>query len=393
MDHLKILKRSWDIMWRYRALWFFGIIIAIATAGGTSGGGGNTGFQFSPKNNGTSMQPFQFDPGTANSFEEGFREFGRIFSEGIPNAVGTTLAVIIIGFICVMVLLAIVFAILRYISQTALIRMVDEYEETEERRTIGQGFRLGWSRASWRIFLINLVIDIPTAIVFLLLFAISGSPLLLWFTRNNVAGILGTVAAVGLFFLVILVVILVSTSLRVLKQFFYRTCALENLGVFEAISAGYRIVRQNLKDTALMWLILLGIRIAYTIGTLIIGFILLFPALLFGGGIGLLFGGLGALFGEGALPWILGFVTGLPIFILVFVLPLTFLSGLKEVYINNAWTLAYREMKPLVEADLLPEERFEDKSLDEGVAQEEEDVQEEEEQGQTDVSSEEETGD
>jgi hypothetical protein len=388
MDHLKILKRSWNIMWRYRALWFFGIIIAIATAGRNAGNGGNSGIQFSPSYNQNTMHPFQFDPGTADGWEKGFQEFGRLFSQGIPNAVGTTLIVFVIAFICVMFLLAIGFAILRYISQTALIRMVDEYEETEERRTIGQGFRLGWSRASWRIFLINLVIDIPTAIVFLLLFAISGSPLLLWFTRNNVAGILGTVAAVGLFFVVILVVILVGTSLRVLKQFFYRACALENLGVFEAISAGVRIVRRNLKDTALMWLILLGIQIVYTIGIAIGAFILLFPALLFGGGIGLLFGGLGALFGEGALPWILGLVTGLPVFILVFVLPLTFLNGLKVVYINNAWTLTYREMKPLADADLLPEEA---QVKEETPAAEE--VQEEEVRDQTDDHSDEEPGD
>ena len=36
MDHATILKRAWNNVWRYRALWVFGIILALTTA---SGGG------------------------------------------------------------------------------------------------------------------------------------------------------------------------------------------------------------------------------------------------------------------------------------------------------------------------------------------------------------------
>mgnify|MGYP000659292038 CR=1 FL=1 len=44
MDYVKILKRAWETTWRYRALWVFGIILAITTAsGGSSGGGGKHG--------------------------------------------------------------------------------------------------------------------------------------------------------------------------------------------------------------------------------------------------------------------------------------------------------------------------------------------------------------
>ncbi len=44
MDYGKVLKRAWETTWRYRALWIFGIIIALTTAsgsGGSTGGGGN----------------------------------------------------------------------------------------------------------------------------------------------------------------------------------------------------------------------------------------------------------------------------------------------------------------------------------------------------------------
>ena len=39
MDHVKILKRALDTTWRYRALWIFGIILALTTGGGSGGGG------------------------------------------------------------------------------------------------------------------------------------------------------------------------------------------------------------------------------------------------------------------------------------------------------------------------------------------------------------------
>jgi hypothetical protein len=31
MDHIKVLKRAWEITWRYRVLWIFGIILASAS--------------------------------------------------------------------------------------------------------------------------------------------------------------------------------------------------------------------------------------------------------------------------------------------------------------------------------------------------------------------------
>ena len=46
MDPVKILKRAWHILWSYRALWVFGLILAL-TAAGSSGGSGNNGARYS----------------------------------------------------------------------------------------------------------------------------------------------------------------------------------------------------------------------------------------------------------------------------------------------------------------------------------------------------------
>ena len=45
MDHMKVLKRAWQILWSYKALWIFGIILALTTSSG-SNSGGNGGQHF-----------------------------------------------------------------------------------------------------------------------------------------------------------------------------------------------------------------------------------------------------------------------------------------------------------------------------------------------------------
>ena len=41
LDPVKILKRSWHILWSYRALWVFGLILALAAGGASSNGSNN----------------------------------------------------------------------------------------------------------------------------------------------------------------------------------------------------------------------------------------------------------------------------------------------------------------------------------------------------------------
>jgi hypothetical protein len=61
--------------------------------------------------------------------------------------------------------------------------------------------------------------------------------------------------------------------------------------------------------------------------------------------LGLLAGGLTGLAFEGAAPWIVGGMVGIPIFILVMVAPLSFLGGLFKVFLSSTWTLTYRELQ------------------------------------------------
>ena len=320
MDHGKVLKRAWHIVWRYRALWVFGFILAL-----TAGRGPNNWVQYSFRG-------------------EDFSSRG-IHLDRLPSNIGSIQLAIGIGLACLIVLLIIVTAIARYVAETALIRMVDHHEETGQKRSVGQGFRMGWSRSAFRLFLIDLVIGLPVAVAFILLFLLAASPLLLWATESTAAGAMGTALAVGLGLLVVLLAIVVALILSVLKPFFRRVCVLAGLGVTEAIRQGYAMVRHDLKDVGLMWLITFGLRIGWGILMIPVVLLLLVVSGAVGGLLALLAGGLTGLAFEGPMPWIVAAVVGIPVFIVVMVAPLAFLGGLFEVFLSSTWTLTYRELQ------------------------------------------------
>ena len=349
MDHIKILKRAWSVTWNYRVLWLFGLLLAFTTAGGNGGGGGGGGAGGGGGGNGTTggngdlptFPEFQFDP--------------------LAPEMRTALITAVVAFVIFILVLIVVMTIVRYFSETALIRMVDEYEETDEKVSFRQGFRWGWSRTAWRFFLIDLLVNLPTAAAFILLFALTSLPALLWMTKNVVAGVIGTIAVVGLWMLLILLAILVGVGLSLLKHFFRRFCALEGTGVVESIQLGFAFVRANLRDVGLMWLIMIGIGLIWVVLIVPI-FLLMLPVLvvfvLLGGVIGgipaLIIGLIAGLFLEGPIPWVIAGLIGLPLFILVLSAPFLLLGGIVEVFKSSTWTLTYRELRAIAAGEITP---------------------------------------
>jgi len=266
----------------------------------------------------------------------------------IPPQVASTLVVVGIALACVILLLIVASAIVRYVAETALIRMVNDHEETGEKRSIRQGFRWGWSRTSLRLFAIDLLVFVPLVVGFILLILLALSPLLLWTTGSRPAGVIGTVAAIGLVFLFVLLFIVVIAAASLLIHFFRRVCALEEVGVRESIRRGYALVRRHLKDVIIMWLIMVGLTLGWAILTIVATLVLALLGLVLGGGPALLAGGLAGLASRGGpLPWILAGAVGLPIFLLVVIIPLLFLGGLWQAYRSGVWTLTYRELRAL----------------------------------------------
>ena len=368
MDPVKILKRAWHILWSYRALWVFGLILALTAAGSSGGSGGNNGVRFSGDSNNRTYEaplPENWREEIGKAFAEVGKEFSRILEDGLP-ALGisrsdiTALIWIGVAFILVMMVVGLIMAVARYVSETAVIRMVDEYEVTDTKMTVRQGFRIGWSRTSWRLFLINLIVSIP---VFVLLAAMVVAGFIIYrmvVGGNETLAVAGIVSVIGVVFLLIFVVVIVSIVLGLLRHFFWRASALEDLGVLESLRRGFAMVRENWKNVGLMWLIMIGLGILWAIVS-IIAVIITIPvvaitaivAVLVVAVPGLLLVGFFSLFLSGYLPWVAGGLFVLPLFFTIAFSPWVLLTAWQQIYTSTVWTLTYREIKALPEQ--LPE--------------------------------------
>jgi len=352
IDPVKILKRSWHILWSYRALWVFGLLLAIA-AGGTSGGS-NSNYRY----NNRSGQNSQATPQSMQqAFKDAQRELHDFFINGVPSEHITgkdiTAFFWIVGiFVLVMVLIGIVVAVARYVSETAIIRMVDEYEASGNQMTIRQGFRIGWSRTAWRLFLINLIVNLP-AIALLLVLLIAG--VIMYFTVVNGTpnfAAFSVVSTIVLAFITIFVVVSLSVILRLLRNFFWRISVLEDADVRESFKRGWALVRENWKNVGLMWLVMIGLGIVWSIAFVLLAvislpvvFITAVIALLVAAIPFLLLSGIFSIFLTGWLPWAAGGLFVLPLFFTIAFSPWLLLRSWQAVYTSTVWTLTYREIK------------------------------------------------
>lgn len=352
MDHKKVLKRAWNILWAYKALWVFGLIMALVVGGNPApSGDGRNGLQLDGGNNSNGGSSEWTTQDFLRSMREQLGQAGEEFSrfwEGtvVPNTpawlIGLAIAV------GVFILIAMVVStFLRYMTETSLIRMVDDYEAGGGKVSVGKGFRLGWSRRAWRMFLIDLAVGIPVGLAFFLLFVLAIAPVFLWATENETLGVLGTIATIGFFFLWIILIIVVSIALALLNPFFRRACVMEDLGVGASIRRGWTMVREHFKDAILMGLILFGINLVFGIITAIAAVIMGAAGLLTGGLIGLAAGLLAAIGSSGATPWVFGALFGATALAVVVGIPLWFLRGQYLTYVSSTWTLTYREMLAL----------------------------------------------
>jgi hypothetical protein len=358
MDPIKILKRAWHILWSYRALWVFGLILALAGAGSSSGNGSNSSSRRDANSQGSQQQPLPEDMGEA--FKQATQEIQKAFNEGldevgIPRGDLNTLIGIAVAFVIFCMVLGLIIAVARYVAETAVIRMVDEYENTGSKMTIKQGFRIGWSRTSWRLFLINLLVNLPLFLGMILLLAGVGIAIFQSMTRGfQTPATFVILALVGLMFLVIFVVAIITIFLGLLRHFFWRACALENLGVRESLSRGFQMARENWKNVGIMWLVMIGLGIVWAIVS-IIAIIVTIPVVVVTTVAGalvavipvLLAGGLTSIFLSGWLPWIVGVLFALPLFFTIAFSPWLLLGSWQTVFASTVWTLVYRELKAL----------------------------------------------
>jgi hypothetical protein len=316
MDYSKILTRSFEVVWRYRALWLFGILLALV--GGGSGGGGS-GFSFPSS------------PGTTGGREGTQQPFTP---PTLPQVNFESLIPIFIAIGCGILLLIIVSIVLRFVCRGALIGLVSELESNQTSPAVGRGFRIGFSRF-WSLLGIAFLINLPLALLTLLLLGLAALPivgaLLSSGGRQGLEGIIaaGGITSVLIFCCVILFLILLQFVIYPFYEFIQRACVVENRGVVDSIREGYRIVRQNLGGVLVLYVLGIAMGIAF-------GIVMFFVALVL----------FVVLFGAGFVAYliansittaiIVAAIVGIPVFLI-----LIFISGVYQAFVSTYWTEGY----------------------------------------------------
>ena len=149
MSHSKVFKQAWKMLWSYRALWIFGIILALTTSGGWPSTPG--GDSYNRTGDWTTGAPFDIPRDEWEGFDfdwpedTDFQELERMFETWeIPQNIVRILIWIGIG----LFFLVVIATVARYVSEASLLHMVNDYAETGKRYSVGKGFRLGWSRTA-----------------------------------------------------------------------------------------------------------------------------------------------------------------------------------------------------------------------------------------------------
>jgi hypothetical protein len=369
MNHTQILKQAWHNVCHYRALWIFGLILALTTFswgaaafyGRDTQEGNWNGITVVTRSGETFFEALR------RTIREEIDELDReldgadreleFLAQELHIEIESDIRAFLTVLAGVLVVTYVAAKIARYVSEMALIHMVDEAAETGKRRTVRQGLRMGWSRRTWQLFLIDLLINVPAVLAGVLLFALLFSPIPLWVKGSEAVVIASALVTGGLVLLAICIIIVTSAALSLLKVVSRRACALEGLGVVASVRRGYAVVRQNLKNVGITWLLMVGVGLTWPVLLVPLVLALVGAGTLLGGLSGLLVGGLVSLIWAGEAPVFLALTVGVSIFLLVLVAPLAFLSGFREVFVSSTWTLTYRELSALesLEPDRLPE--------------------------------------
>ena len=295
MNYGEVLSRAWQIIWKHKVLWIFGILAGCGSAGG-GGGRGNVSYTFGGNGD--------LPPGVENFFHQ---------FERIPD----WQVVLILAFGVLLVFLIIVLAVfLSTMGRIGMYRGTQLADQGEARLTFGDLFR-GGLPYFWRVFFLNLLVGL---VIFALIILIIG------------LGILATVVTFGIFLICAIPLICLAVPIGWLVGVWIEQAniaiVVENLGITAGLKRGWQVFSDNLGPMIVMGLILIiGIGL---IGGFIIAlplFLIVVPAL-----VGTAVGSQTAL-NSGLIIAGLCLVIYLPVLIV--------LGGILMAYIESAWTLTY----------------------------------------------------
>ena len=297
MNYGDLLSEAFRLAWRKRVLWFVGFFVA--------GGGGSFNF---PANFGG---------------QEVRNPFGPV--AGPLQWISDNLVLFLTVVISVIVVLALIFLVLSMISQGALAESVAALHRGET-RSFGSAFRVGTANF-WRVFGLKVLFFLIALGLILVIFLPVVLGALAAFSLTDSTGLRVLAVVLGVLF-VFVALIVVFLPFAIVNQFGLRELVVSRRRITESIAGGFRLFRRNIGRSLLVWLIqlavMLGLGIAVLVVLVILGAILLGPAI--------------ALFAtdHATAGVVAGVVGGV-----LFLVPVFVISGAIGAFNHAYWTLAY----------------------------------------------------
>jgi len=238
MEYGKIVSRSASIVWRNKFLMILGIIASLASGSYSGGGSGSGG-------------------------SGGGESFGGIeqLTEAQEAIAGLTVGVFIaLG--CVVLFFGIVLWAISSIARGGMIASVDSIESGEK-----SGFTHSWSAGwhkKWTLLGIGIIPAIPGLILFVIGVMAGISP------EFGAGGLAVTVFCLACVFVPVMLV------LSILRNFAERACMLEDLGVVDSYRRGTSVLKSNIGEAIVLFLLQIGIFIVLGLILFVPGIILVF---------------------------------------------------------------------------------------------------------------------
>jgi hypothetical protein len=310
----EILTRSWQIAWKHRVLWIFGILASCGRGGSSFNGSGSQG-------------DVGFD--TPADLPPQLRQFLQTLQENL-----TTFIVITVAVVCIIWIVTI---FLSTIGKIGLIRGTSQIDGGMDGLIFGQLFSESMPYF-WRIFGVSLLLGLPVIIIVMVLaaglalFAVSAS-------SGSDAAAVGGIALVPILIGCICILIPLMFVIHMITRQAENAIVLENMNVLPALSKGWDIFRKNLGPIIIMAIILAVINFAAGLIIAIPIIIVVLPA------------AIAFAFGEAQ--------NGTPLAIagvcLCLYIPiLLLLNGIAIAYTESAWTLTYLRLTRVQDDQLIP---------------------------------------
>jgi hypothetical protein len=309
MQYGQVLKRAWEIKWRWKILWVLGFL-----AGLGSGWGGS----------GSSSSGYQFD---SSDFE---RWPGWTFNRPFPE-VWAAIGGLVLGLLCLGVIIVIALWVVSVIARGGLIAGVQQVEDKG-----ATAFRTAWrvgAQRFWTLFGISVLTAIPMFILVILGLVALGAGIAAsvgLFNVSDAAGGVSIAATVLCGVSVCCLLIPLALILDQIRIYAERAAILEGRNWTDSFARGWQVLKEHIGPTIVLWIIFFALGLLF--------------AIVIGGGIAAITVPVAVAFGSGSFqpgPWIWApIIIGGVLAFLVFAL----LRSLVETFTSATWTLAYREL-------------------------------------------------